>query len=55
MKEVERPAAALVAGFDHGFDGVTEAAVVFNSWTPNIIESSQDVVVSGTISGASSL
>ena len=45
MKEVERPAPVLVAALDHGFDGVTDAAVGFDSCIPQIIESAQDVVV----------
>jgi hypothetical protein len=55
MKEVERPAPVLVAALNHGFDGVTDAAVGFDSCIPQIIESAQDVVVptSGRRSGAS--
>ena len=45
MKEVERPAPVLVAALNHGFDGVTGAAVGFDSCIPQIIESAQDVVV----------
>ena len=48
MKEAERPRFAPVAGFNHGLDGVTDAAVVFDSRTPKIIESAQAVVVLGT-------
>ena len=45
MKEVERPAPVLVAALDHNFDGVTDAAVRFDSRIPQIIETAQDVVV----------
>ena len=45
MKEVKRPAPVLVAALNHGFDGVTDAAVGFDSCIPQIIESAQDVVV----------
>jgi hypothetical protein len=45
MKEVERPAPVLVAALNHGFDGVTDAAVGFDSCISQIIESAQDVVV----------
>ncbi len=45
MKEVERPASVLVAAVNHGFDGLTDAAVGFDSCIPQIIESAQDVVV----------
>src|SRR5438552_12337513 len=45
MKEVERPAPVLVAALNHGFNGVTDAAVGFDSCLPQIIESAQDVVV----------
>jgi hypothetical protein len=45
MQEVERPAPVLVAALNHGFDGVTDAAVGFDSSIPQIIESAQDVVV----------
>ena len=45
MKEVERPAPILVAAVNHGFDGVTDAAVRSDSCIPQIIESAQDVVV----------
>jgi len=45
MKEVERPAPILVATLNHGFDGVADAAVGFDSCIPQIIESAQDVVV----------
>src|SRR5947209_5107025 len=45
MKEVERPAPVLVAALHHGFDGFTDAAVGFDSCIPQIIESTQDVVV----------
>src|SRR6266851_4580023 len=44
MKAVERPAPILVAALHHGFDGVTNAAVGFDSCIPQIIESAQDVV-----------
>src|SRR6476661_8934824 len=44
MKEVERPAPVLVAALNHGFDGVTDAAVGFDSCIPQIIESAQNVV-----------
>src|SRR6202163_2245138 len=45
MKEIERPAPVLVAPLNHGFDGVTDAAVGFDSCIPQIIKSAQDVVV----------
>src|SRR5271156_6182103 len=45
MKEVERPAPVLVATLNHGFDGVTDSAVGFDSCVAQIIESAQDVVV----------
>jgi hypothetical protein len=45
MKEVEGPAPVMVAALDHGFDGFTDAAVGFDSRIPQIIESTQDVVV----------
>src|ERR1700691_4800728 len=45
MKEVERPAPVLVSALNHGFDGVTDAIVGFDSRIPQIIESAQDVVV----------
>jgi len=45
MKEVERPAAVLVAALHHDFDGVTDAAVGFDSSFAQIIEPAQDVVV----------
>ena len=45
MKEVEWPAPVLVAALNHGFDGITDAAVGFDSFIPQIIESAQDVVV----------
>ena len=45
MKEVERPAPVLVAALNHGFDGLTDAAVRFDSCISQIIESAQDVVV----------
>jgi hypothetical protein len=45
MKEVGRPAPVLVAALNHGFDGVTDAGVGFDSRIPQIIESAQDVVV----------
>jgi hypothetical protein len=45
MKEVQRPAPVLVAALNHGFDGVTDAAVGFDSCISQIIESAQDVVV----------
>src|SRR5882724_8047011 len=44
MKEVEGPAPVLVAALNHGFEGVTDAAVRFDSCIPQIIESAQDVV-----------
>ena len=44
MKEVERPAPVLAAG-NHGFDGITDAAVGLDSCIPQIIESAQDIVV----------
>ncbi len=37
--------AVLVATLNHGFDGITDAAVGFDSCIPQIIESAQDVVV----------
>jgi hypothetical protein len=45
MKEVQRPSPILVAALNHDFDGVTDAAVGFDSCISQIIESSQDVVV----------
>jgi hypothetical protein len=45
MKEVKRPATILVAALDHGFDGVTDTAIWFDSCIPQIIESAQDIVV----------
>ena len=45
MQEVERPASVLVAARDDGFDGLSDAAVGFDSCIPQIIESAQDVVV----------
>jgi hypothetical protein len=45
MEEVERPASVLVAARDHDFDGLTDAAVGFDSCIAQIIESAQDVVV----------
>src|SRR6266480_3281176 len=45
MKEVERPAPVLVAALNHGFDGVTDGAVGFDSCIPQIVESAQDIVV----------
>ncbi len=45
MKEVERPAPVLVTALDYDFDGLTDAAVGFDSCIPQIIESAQDVVV----------
>ena len=45
MKEVERPASVLVAALDHDLDGLLDAAVGFDSGIPQIIESTQDVVV----------
>ena len=45
MKEVEGPAAVLVAALNHDFDGLIDAAVGFDSCIPQIIESAQDVVV----------
>src|ERR1700719_2643900 len=45
MKEVQRPAPVLVTALHHDFDGVTDAAVGFDSCISQIIESAQDVVV----------
>ena len=45
MKEVQRPAPVLVAALNHGFDGVTDAAVGLDSCISQIFESAQDVVV----------
>ncbi len=45
MKEVQRPASVLVPALDHNFDGVTDAAVGFDSCVPQIVQSAQDVVV----------
>ena len=45
MKEVERPAPVLVAALNHGFGGVTDAAIGFDSCIPQVTESAQDVVV----------
>src|SRR6266568_325881 len=45
MKEVERPAPVLVAALNHGFDGIIDAVVGFDSCIPQIIESAQDVIV----------
>jgi hypothetical protein len=45
MKQVERPAPVLVAALNHGFDGVTNAAVRFDSCISQIIESAQHIVV----------
>src|SRR5438874_7498494 len=45
MNEVERPTPVLVAALNYGFDGVTDAAVGFDSCIPQIIESAQDVIV----------
>src|SRR5262249_52664381 len=45
MQEVERPAPVLVAALNHGFDGLTDAAVGFDSCVPQILEAAQDVVV----------
>ena len=45
MKEVERPAPVLVAALDHDFNGLTNAAVGFDSGIPQIVESAQDIVV----------
>jgi hypothetical protein len=45
MKKVERPAPVLVAALNHDFDGLSDAAVGFDSCIPQIIESAQDVVV----------
>ena len=45
MKDVEGPAPVLVAALDHDFDGLTEAAVGFDSCIAQIVESAQDVVV----------
>ena len=58
MKEVERPAPAPVAGFNHGLDGVTDAAVVFNFWTPQDNRGSArglSAKTSGTRNGSSGL
>ena len=45
MKKIERPAPVLVAALNHGFDGVADAAVGFDSCIPQIIECAQDVVL----------
>src|SRR5450755_3343277 len=45
MKEVERPSPVLMSALNHGFDGVTHAAVGSDSRMPRIVESAQDVVV----------
>ena len=45
MKDVEGPAPILMAACNHGFDGVFDAAIGFDSRIPQIIESAQDVVV----------
>ena len=45
MNEIERPAPVLVAAARHDFDGLTHAVVGFDSCIPQIIESTQDVVV----------
>jgi hypothetical protein len=45
MKEVQRLAPVLVAALHHDFDGVTDAAIGFESSISQIIESAQDVVV----------
>src|SRR5437762_13125135 len=45
MKEVERPAPVLVTALNYGFDGVTDAAVGFDSCIPHIIEYAQNVIV----------
>src|SRR5215831_13836190 len=45
MKEVEWPAPVLVAALNHGFDGLTDAAVGFDSCVPQILEAAQDIVV----------
>jgi hypothetical protein len=45
MKEVEQPSPVLVAALNHGFNGVTDAAVGFESCIPQTVESAQDVVV----------
>jgi hypothetical protein len=45
MKEVQRSAPVLVVALNHGFDGVTDAAVGLDSCISQIIESAQDVIV----------
>ena len=45
MKEVERPALVLGLALNHGFDGVTDAAVGFDSCIAQIIESAQNVIM----------
>ena len=45
MKDVERPASVLVPALNHDFDGLTGAAVGFDSCIPQKIEPAQDVVV----------
>jgi hypothetical protein len=45
MNEVQRPAPILVTALHHDFDGITDAAVGFDSRISQIIESAQDVVV----------
>jgi hypothetical protein len=45
MKQFERPAPILVAAFQHDFDGFTDAAIGFYSCIPQIVESTQDVVM----------
>ena len=45
MKKVEGPAPILVPARDHCFDGLTNAAVRFESGIAQIVESAQDVVV----------
>jgi len=45
MKEVEGPAAILVAALEHRCDRLTEATVGLDSCIAEIIEAPQDVVV----------
>jgi len=45
MKEIQRPAAVLVAALNYDFDGFTDAIIGFESCIPQIVESTQDVVV----------
>ena len=45
MKKVEGPASVLVAARYDNFDGFPDAVVGFDSGTPHIIESAQNVVV----------